>query len=117
MTIEFNSMDQAATAVELSRKCLNKYENKKPREFLQLDHWGEDGELSLGTTWELMQGMPVRVLINGDVADKQRLVEMLQDIAKWIEADESIEARIKGLGDFVKYKQDDLAFDAGEIPF
>lgn len=115
MTIEFDNMDQVVAAVEMSRECLSRYSSKKPREFLQLDHHGgDDGDWSLDTTYELMQGMPVRVLINGDVSDTKRLVKMLRDIAKWIEADNTIEARIKGLNQLIKHK---YIFDTGEIPF
>jgi len=99
MTVEFEDMKDVVNHLEIRNKCLKKYSQRKPCQFLQLDHLGVVGGWSLSTPWELMQGKPVRVLINGDVADKKSIVEMLQDIARWIEADESIDDTIRGLGD------------------
>ena len=112
MPVIFENMKDAEIHLEIRNTCLEKYKQTKPREFLQLDHFGKRGGWSLGKTWELMQGQPVRVLINGDVPDRRRIAEMLQDLARWFEADESMDAAIRGLGD-----PTNPVFDDDDIPF
>lgn len=85
-------------AEETKRKAelLEKYATKKPKAFLQYDGlvhagtampWDEDEDcICCGGTWELMQGVPVRVLISED-ACKEDVLRLLEKISNWIEWD------------------------------
>ena len=81
-------------------KCLAKYAERKPKLFYQIDGWGPDaagdsvidprssGEgMTAGSTWELMRGSPVRILIADDYTDHELIADIITQAAEWIRRD------------------------------
>ena len=79
---------------------LAKYAERKPRLFYQIDCWGPDmaGDSQIdpdctgkgmmgGSTWELMHGTPVRILIADDYTDHELLADMMVAAAEWLRRD------------------------------
>ena len=52
MTVDFKNMSDASNHVVLQRKLLDKYIQKKPKLFLQYDHFGDEERID-PRTWEL----------------------------------------------------------------
>jgi len=122
MTIEFKNMSDASNHVTIRRKLIEKYAGKKPRMFLQIDHFGGD-EWFCPITWELMEGSPLRILFSGEIKDPLRLAEMLRAVADNFgdpENQERLSTQLAGLGDPENSRHEvkllsDEAFD--ELPF
>ena len=87
MTVDFKNMSDASNHVVLQRKLLDKYIQKKPKMFLQYDHFGDEERID-PRTWELMDGSPLRILFNGKISDPIKLSMMLRDIADNLSAPE-----------------------------
>ncbi len=71
----------------LKQKLLDKYSDREPRKFVQIDCLGPNAEgsgfgMTVGFTHELMYGSPVRILISEEYDDPDVLAEMLEDAAK-----------------------------------
>ena len=102
------AMRRANKPKELSRsqldkikgECLAKYADRKPKLFLQIDCFGPDAAgdsvidpdctgkgMMAGSTWELMCGTPLRILIADDYTDHELLANMITQAAEWVRSD------------------------------
>ena len=93
-------MNEFISNLQLSRikgECLAKYSERKPTLFFQIDCWGPNAAgdsiidphssgkgMTAGSTWELMHGSPVRILIAEDYTDQKLLADMITEAAEWI---------------------------------
>ena len=89
--MEFNKL------IDLQKEILEKYATRPPKQFLQIDCFGPkfagdyvvdpygDGVGIMGQlTWELMHGVPVRILISEDYDDPKVLADLLESAARWV---------------------------------
>ena len=83
------------TKTRLKQKLLDKYSQREPKKFTQIDCWGPNSKgdcmtdpsgsgfgMTAVMTQELMSGSPVRILIGEDYTDPELLAEMLEKAAK-----------------------------------
>ena len=87
----------AEATKRLKQQLLDKYSEREPRRFTQIDCWGPNAKgdcfidsegtgfgMTAGITRELMRGSPIRILVGEDYDDPELLAEMLERAAKWV---------------------------------